>query len=135
MDGLKRTGPLIFLSLAAASPAPAREAAGGVWRNPQNSVHVEVRHCGKSMCGTVIWANEKAMADARRGGTPNLIGQQLFRDFIQGGDGVWRGRVFVPDIAKTFSGTIVAIDARTLRGSGCLVGRIACKSQDWSRVR
>lgn len=46
-----------------------------------DSVHVEVQRCGSGMCGTVIWANEKAIADAKRGGTDNLMGLQLFRDF------------------------------------------------------
>ena len=135
MHGLKLSSALICLSMATASVGAPQDGAGGIWRNPQNSVHVEVRPCANRMCGTVIWANEKAIADARRGGTPNLIGQQVFRDFTKDRNGIWRGRVFVPDIAKTFSGTIVSIDAKTLRGSGCLVGRIACKSQDWTRVR
>lgn len=69
----------ICLPVVAASASA--DGTGGVWRNPQDSVHVEVRHCGASMCGTVIWANERAIADAKRGGTDNLIGLQLFRDF------------------------------------------------------
>ncbi|QDK35731.1 DUF2147 domain-containing protein (plasmid) [Sphingomonas sp. IC081] len=105
----------------------------GTWSNPQGSVHVRVEPCGSEMCGVVIWANDKAKADARRGGTDPLIGSALFRGFVQERPGVWRGRVFVPDIGKTFSGTISVIDDDHVRGAGCLVGRIGCRSQIWTR--
>ncbi|NKJ45114.1 winged helix-turn-helix domain-containing protein [Novosphingobium sp. SG720] len=102
---------------------------------PHAGTDSEVQHCGTGMCGTVIWANEKAIADAKRGGTDNLIGLQLFRDFTRDRKGIWHGRVFVPDINKTFSGTIEILDENTRRGSGCLLGRFACKSQTWVRVK
>nr|WP_210428660.1 DUF2147 domain-containing protein [Novosphingobium sp. SG707] len=126
---------MLSLCLPAAVGGASTDGTGGVWRNPQNSVHVEVQRCGAGMCGTVVWASEKAIADAKRGGTDNLIGLQLFRDFTQDRRGIWHGRVFVPDINKTFSGTVEALDANTRRGSGCLFGRFACKSQDWVRVK
>jgi len=127
---------VLVAALVVAVPALAQGAdrSVGIWRNPQNSVHVRSDHCGTSMCGTVVWANDKAKADAARGGTEALIGSQLFRDFRKDAHGNWRGRVFVPDINKTFSGRIEVIDANTLKGSGCLVGGIGCKSQTWTRV-
>lgn len=106
----------------------------GVWKNPQNSVHVRSYHCGDSMCGVVVWASDKAKADAKRGGTANLIGFELFRNFSRDKKGNWWGKVFVPDIAKTVSGSIVVIDPDTLKGSGCLIGRVGCKSQTWKRI-
>jgi uncharacterized protein (DUF2147 family) len=86
------------------------------------------------MCGTVVWANAKAQADARKGGTAELVGAELFRDFVRENETVWRGKVYVPDIDRTFSGTITMVDPRTLRANGCLIGRIGCKSQVWTRV-
>lgn len=117
-----------------ASGASAQERSLGVWRNPSNSVHVKIERCGPQMCGVVIWANEKAKADSRRGGTDPLIGAQLFRDFYEERSGVWRGKVFVPDIGKTFSGTVTVMNNDTIRAKGCLVGNIACQTQVWSRV-
>ncbi|MBT2187245.1 DUF2147 domain-containing protein [Sphingobium nicotianae] len=108
-----------------------------VWTNPQRSVHVRAEPCGRespAMCGTVIWANAKAQADARRGGTDPLIGARLFQNFVPEGKSAWRGKVLVPDINKTFSGTIILVDAKTLRAQGCLIGRIGCKSQTWTLV-
>ena len=125
------------LAIGAATPSRAQEGdrSVGKWSNPQNSVHVQSHHCGTSMCGTVVWANDKAQADARRGGTEALVGLQLFRDFRKDKTGSWRGKVFVPDINKTLSGSIKVIDTDTLKGSGCLVGRIGCKSQIWTRIQ
>lgn len=114
--------------------AQAQPQSFGTWTNPSRSVQVRAHPCGRAMCGSVVWANAKAQADARRGGTDKLIGAELFKDFVQESSAVWRGRVYVPDIDKTFSGTITVVDPRTLRASGCLIGRIGCKSQVWTRV-
>lgn len=126
--------------ILAASPVLAADATladrtYGTWRNPKDSVHIEARSCGDRMCGVVVWANDKAKADARRGGTDNLIGQQLFQDFEEREDGRWKGKVFVPDINKTFHGTVTVIDPDTLEGKGCLIGGIGCKSQVWTRLK
>lgn len=116
------------------SNASAAEQFLGVWRNPKNSVHVEMRPCGTSLCGVVVWADDKAKADAAKGSEAPLIGSTLLRDFRQEKPDMWRGRVYVPDIGMTFSGTISIVDADHLKGRGCLLGRIACKSQMWTRV-
>jgi uncharacterized protein (DUF2147 family) len=118
------------------SPAVAQNAGqDSVWRNPSNSVHVRIHPCGKSRCGTVVWANAKAKADSARGGTKNLIGTELFRDFREKSPKVWKGKVFVPDINGTFTGTATIRDQNTLVARGCLIGNFGCKSQAWTRVR
>lgn len=122
-----------LLGLTAAAPLQSRSE--GEWHNPSNSVHVRSQRCGDAMCGVVTWASDKAKADAARGGTPNPIGQNLFRDFRQVKPGVWKGSVFVPDINKTFHGTITVLDSDTLVGKGCLIGGIGCKSQTWKRIK
>lgn len=109
-------------------------AADSVWRNPSNSVHVRIHVCGTSRCGTVVWANDKAKADSARGGTPNLVGTQLFRDFREVSPRVWKGKVFVPDLNRVFSGTGTVKDANTIVARGCLAGNFGCKSQTWTRV-
>lgn len=122
-------------ALAALSgPAGAIDRPPATWRNPQDSVHVRIEPCGPRMCGVVIWASDKAKADAARGGGGPLVGSVLFRDFAEEKPGVWRGRLFVPDIGKTFGGTISVIDRDHIRGRGCLVGGIGCKSQVWTRI-
>lgn len=127
-------GAAVLLSIGTPSIAGAARSSFGVWSNPQNSVHVRAEPCDKRMCGVVVWANDKAKADAARGGVQDLIGETLFRGFVPAKPGVWRGKVFVPDIGKTFSGTISVVDDMQLEGKGCLVGRVGCKSQTWTRI-
>ena len=119
-------------------PVPALSQAAGqgnVFRNPSNSVHVRIHPCGKGRCGTVVWANEKAKADSARGGTRNLVGTELFREFREVSPKVWKGKVFVPDLNKVFTGTGTIKDQNTIVARGCLFAGIGCKSQTWTRVR
>jgi uncharacterized protein (DUF2147 family) len=106
----------------------------GVWRNPRDSVHLEIKTCGAATCGYVVWANAHAQEDARKGGTPNLVGAQLLRDFTPQKNGAWRGKVFVPDLNMTFSGTAEVLDANRLKAKGCVLINVLCKSQIWTRV-
>ena len=105
-----------------------------VLRNPSNSVHVRVHPCGKSRCGTVVWANDKAKADSARGGTRNLVGTELFREFTEVSPKVWKGKVFVPDMNAVFSGSATIKDQNTIVARGCLIANLGCKSQAWTRV-
>lgn len=136
---MKRGFPFLIASAAvglAAAPGGVAQADSvfGVWRNPKNSVHVELRPCGKAACGYVVWANEKAQRDAREGGTENLIGLQIFRDMQATDDGAWKGKVFVPDLNRTVSGRAEPLDDGRLLAKGCVLPRVLCKSQIWTRT-
>jgi len=122
---------LLLTSAAALSQKPGQDI---VLRNPSNSVHVRIHSCGKTRCGTVVWANDKAKADSARGGTRNLVGTELFREFREVSPKVWKGKVFVPDLNKVFTGTATVKDQSTIVARGCLFGSIGCKSQIWKRV-
>lgn len=126
---------MVATSAALSTPVAAQPAAqDSVWRNPSDSVHVRIHQCGAGRCGTVVWANAKAKADSARGGTPNLIGTELFRDFHEVSPKLWKGKVFVPDLNGVFSGTGFVRDSNTIVAKGCLAGNFACKSQTWTRV-
>lgn len=124
--------------LAASAPAwaVARPAltGEGVWRNPHDSVHIALRPCGLQICGYVVWASPHAEEKARKGGTPKLVGRQLLRDFVVDRDGIGHGKVFVPDLNNTFSGSAQLVDTRTLRARGCLFANLICKTQVWIRI-
>jgi uncharacterized protein (DUF2147 family) len=126
-----------LVGLSAAVPAAAEDEVFtyGVWRNPKNSVHVEIKPCGGGRaCGYVVWASAEAQADARKGGSADLVGMQILRDFKLEKGGRWRGRVFVPDLNMTLSGTADFPDAMTMKAKGCLLPNLLCKSQTWKRV-
>lgn len=121
--------------LAAPASAGAQEQIYGVWRNPKNSVHIDIQPCGEYLCGRVVWANAHAREDARKGGTKELVGSQLLRNFAPGKGGAWKGKVFVPDLNVTVSGTAELIDANTLKARGCFFAGLGCKAQNWKRVQ
>lgn len=123
-----------LVSTASVAHAQTEPSLIGVWRNPKNSVHVDIKPCGDKLCGVVVWANDKAKQDAKEGGTANLVGTQLFRDFGLQGGGVYRGKVFIPDLNMNFTGTATQVDATSLRARGCLLASVFCKSQTWKRV-
>ena len=138
MHDLIKIASSIALATALLSPSASlsqKPAQDIVLRNPQNSVHVRIHPCGKSRCGTVVWANAKAKADSARGGTPNLVGTELFREFREVSPKVWKGKVFVPDLNRVFTGTGTVKDQNTIVARGCLLGNIGCKSQTWTRVQ
>lgn len=126
-----------LLAVAVLSAATGASAADndllGVWRNPKNSVHLDIRSCGTSACGVVVWASPGAQEDARRGSGRELIGMQLFQDFTRSGE-KWRGKVFVPDLNRTFAGAVRLVDAEHLEAKGCALG-LFCKTQVWTRLR
>ena len=129
----------VALGMAAATvPAQAAdtgvERSYGVWRNPRNSVHLEIKDCGPSTCGVVVWASAKAEADARKSGTDTLIGKQLLRDFESQRDGTLKGRVWVPTLKVTLVGSADIVDPKTMRAKGCVIGNFICKSQLWTRI-
>jgi uncharacterized protein (DUF2147 family) len=121
---------LALPAAAAAQPSPVE----GVWRNPKNSVHIKIQPCGDLLCGYVVWASEHAKEDAKKGGTEKLVGSQLLRNFAPSKTGTWKGKVFVPDLNATFSGSAELVDSNTLKARGCLFAGIACKSQNWKRI-
>jgi len=125
----------LLLATPALATAPDTSVTYGVWQNPNNSVHARVERCGTKMCGVVVWANEKAIADAAEGGSPNLVGMSLLHSFTQVDATHWKGKVFIPDVGKTYSLKVTEIDEDTLTGKGCLFGGIGCQSQTWTRVK
>ena len=118
----------------AAAAAAAVQQPVGVWRNPKNTVHIRIQPCGGNVCGTVVWASQRAREKARKAGTPNLVGRQLLQEFHPEGPGTWGGRVFVPDMARTVSGRLKKAGPNSVVASGCLLGRFLCKSQTWTRI-
>ena len=122
---------LLTMILIAAQDA---NAPTGRWKNPSGSVIVAIDACGPAYCGTVTSASDPAKADARRGGTANLVGTQLMTGFKAAGGGKWRGRLFIPDMNHRSKAELRLFGANQLKVTGCMVGRMICKSQVWTRA-
>lgn len=122
--------------LASAQPnaPPAATQTRSVWINPYNSVKVEIGPCGTNLCGWVVWANSEAQQEARDGGTANLVGTELLQNYHSTGTNSWQGRVFVPDMGRSYYSTISKTGPDTLKVSGCILGGLICRSQIWHRA-
>ena len=123
-----------MIILALATMVAADAAIEGAWKNPSGRVTVLIKPCGEAYCGSVIAAAESAKTDARRGGTTKLVGTQLMSGFKPAGPGKWRGRMFVPDLNHRSNAELRLIGADQLKVTGCMVGRLLCKSQLWTRA-
>lgn len=120
--------------IAARAPAPAMTDVVGRWINPKGSVAVATQACGAHLCGKVDWVSADALKDARDAGVASPVGIELLRDYSKASSGTWRGRVYVPDLGRTFSSTITVENPDTLKISGCILAGLICKSQLWHRV-
>ena len=120
---------LILLFLAAVSPLE------GSWTNPSRNVTVRIGPCGATLCGRVSAASAGARQEAAGAGTPKLIGTRLMSDIEQVGPGNWRADVFVPDRNLHAVGELTLVGPRILAVSGCALGGLLCKTQNWTRVK
>ena len=126
------TALLLAASAGLAQPQPAVSPIG-VWQNPKGTIRVRTRPCGALLCGNIVWASPIAMADARDAGVTSLIGTELLSDYRHTGRGRWTGQVYVPDQGRRFYSTIEQKGPNDLRISGCILGGLLCKRQDWTR--
>lgn len=105
----------------------------GLWQNPKGTLMVRTRSCGQQLCGNIVWAGPKAISDAREAGVSTLIGTELLIDYRPSGHGHWTGQVYVPDQGRRFYSTIEQKNANSLKISGCILGGLLCKHQEWTR--
>ena len=122
------------LTLAVPTVAGAAAPIAGKWTNPKGSVVIQMAPCGPAWCGRVVSATAKARADAREGGTGDLIGKNLLSGFKPDGKGGWSGRVFLPKRNMHATGTIRAVGGDALSVKGCALAGVICKEQRWRRV-
>ena len=129
--------PLIAAAAPMASAPAAALASGGpsgLWTNPHHSVIVRTAPCGGQLCGTIVWASAAAQKDARDGGSGQLVGTELLRNFRAESRGRWSGSVFVPDMGRSFDSTIVQQGPNALNIAGCILHGLICKHQLWTRA-
>ncbi len=126
---------LLFLAAAASASASAQTSIEGRWTNPKRTVVVDVGRCGAAYCAKVVQASAKAKANARKGGTPNLIGTQILSGLRPVGTGRYKGRVFVPKRNIHASATVRQVGSNVMEVQGCALAGLICDEERWTRVR
>lgn len=121
---------LLALTAAAAHSSPHHGVVGN-WANPSKSVVMNIAHCGSHLCGTVVWASEKAKKDASKG-TTHLVGSHLLTNVNETSHNHWKGKLFVPDQNMHVTAKLAMEGHQQLKVSGCAL--MICKSQLWHRT-
>src|SRR5215210_2549440 len=124
----------VLLASMMAVPAAAAQSVEGRWTNPKRTVVIEVAPCGPAWCGTVVAASPKARANARKGGTRELIGTRILSGARPVGNGVFKGKGFVPKRNLYAPATIRQRGPNVMEVEGCALGGLLCKEQRWTRV-
>lgn len=122
----------LFLALVAAQ-APAQNSIQGVWKSPGGNSIIEIAPCGENLCGTVVWASEKAKKDSRKA-TDQLVGTPLLTALEEKQEGHWQGRLFIPDKNMRVTAKIQLVNDQQLKVSGCLAGKALCRADVWTRT-
>jgi uncharacterized protein (DUF2147 family) len=126
-------GIILALAAQAAASTAAPSSIDGMWRSPGGNSIISIAACGNSLCGTVAWASDKGKKDAART-TGQLVGTQLLTQLQEDKNGIWRGKLFIPDKNMHVTAKIERVNDQQLKVSGCAAGRALCKSTLWAKV-
>jgi uncharacterized protein (DUF2147 family) len=115
-----------ILALSALAHDPS--SIDGLWRSPGGNSIMKIAACGKSPCGTVAWATDKARNDSKKT-TPHLVGTHLLTHLERRKGGGWQGKLFIPDMNMHVTAKLHRAAHHELKVSGCA---IICKSAVWT---
>ncbi len=107
----------------------------GMWKTKPddngNYGYVTIKPCADKLCGTLI----KAFTSEGKDRVSDNIGKQIVWDMVAGGAGSYTdGQVWAPDRDKTYSASM-QMTGDMLSVSGCVLGGLICRAQDWTRVK
>ncbi len=113
----------------------------GIWLTQKGDARIRVSHCGKALCGTVVWI--KDAIDPQTGKPPvdeknpdptkrkrRIIGIRIFT-MSPDGQGGWAGSIYNSDDGQTYNGKL-ALHGDQLEVDGC-VG-VLCGGEMWRRA-
>lgn len=114
-----------------AAPAMAADVFG-VWKSEPSDegayIHVEIKECGDKVCGTIL---KQFNSTSGR----NVEGKSIIWDMVPDGTDKWDdGTIWAPDDDETYSSKM-ELNGDVLRVSGCVMGGLICRGQDWTRVK
>lgn len=119
----------VFLAIACTPVSHAFAASDptGVWINDTGRGAVEIKNCGKALCGHVVWVKD-----------PNDTkgcGKQIIGDAQSVGGGVWdNGWVYSPEKRKNFDVELTPLKNGTLQVVGYMGTKLFSKTMIWTRA-
>lgn len=129
-------GAGLAISAALFAGAALAQDATGLWQSQPGeegtSIQVELSPCSDSamLCGKIVSTVGAPPEDPE-----NLIGKVMIQRMAPDGQGSWSGgTIWAPDEDETYDAKLELKDANTLYVSGCVLGGLICRGQDWTRV-
>ena len=120
-----RTGLLFALPLAAVPSIAAASDIMGVWARGDGKARVRVERCGEDICATNIWV--------RPGTRREQVGDKLIMDVKPVAQSRYEGKA--RDVRRGLTYSIeISLDGAAMRTRGCILGKLICKSADWTSV-
>ncbi|MCB1421553.1 MAG: DUF2147 domain-containing protein [Nitratireductor sp.] len=110
-------GSVLTLALTVSSVAAyAAEPIEGTWLRPSTNTLLKYSKRGGQFCGTVLTGEHKGKSIGCMSGT----------------GASYEGKVIALDEGKTYSGK-AKINGNTMKLSGCVLGGMICKGENWKR--
>lgn len=120
---------LAFSALVAgALPALAAGDPTGVWMNDSGEGAIEIKPCGKKMCGTLVWI--KNAADVKRGCNKQIIG-----DVAKVGSSTWdNGWIYSPEKKRKYDVELKPLPNGKLKVTGYMGSKLFSQSFVWKKA-
>jgi uncharacterized protein (DUF2147 family) len=135
---------LLAAVLAISSPSKASAAdPSGIWAKDDGSAKVEIKKCGRGLCGSVVWLRNpnnsrgKPLHDVRNEnaslrGRP-IIGLPLFSNMRLTAPNTWVGNVYNPVEGRIYTDVkLTLVSSRQIVLRGCRTW-LMCGEKTWTR--
>lgn len=124
---------MLAAALAALVAGPALAGVEGLWKTQTNDegkyLHVRVGPCANDpakVCGTI--------ESAHGGASEANVGKPIIWDMVADGENAWDdGTIWKVDDDEEYDSEM-ELKGDILEVSGCILGGIVCRSQEWTRV-
>ncbi len=118
----------VFVSFTLTNYALAASSPYGVWLDHTGSGAIEIKKCGKALCGYIVWVKDPR--DVKKG-----CGKPLIRNVKYVGNNTWdRGLIYSPTDGKDYSVELKPISRSKLKVLGYAGSKFFSKTMYWKRA-
>jgi uncharacterized protein (DUF2147 family) len=118
------------------------EDVNGLWRSATNDnggyIHVDIGPCSSDaalVCGKIVEAFNEDPAKLDKKRRDEIVGKLIIENMEADGSSAWSGgTIWAPDDDETYSSEM-ELKGQVLEVSGCVLGGLICRGQDWTRVK
>lgn len=124
---LVRSAAGVAALFSASALAQAASDPTGVWLNDTGRGAIEIKQCGKALCGHVVWLKDGADAKG--------CGKQIIGEAVKVGSSTWdNGWIYSPEKRKNFDVELTPLSDGTLQVMGYAGVKFLSKTMIWTRA-